>query len=158
MHTRACTLACSRTHHDRTWRGLFQQTPPKPRHHRASRHTGASVRQRRRQTTPPPNLDLPLSEILQPSSSSSPWPPLQPPDLTRPPLHAPSPHERHNLSSRRHTPFFWTGDTRRALHLHRPPHDPELERPTVIDRHLVLTATSTNESHDEALGPLPCQQ
>jgi hypothetical protein len=26
MHTHACTLACSRTHNDRTWRGLFQQT------------------------------------------------------------------------------------------------------------------------------------
>jgi hypothetical protein len=158
MHTCTCTLACSRTHHDRTWRGLFQQTPPKPRHHHASRHTGASVHQRRHQTTPPPNLDLPLPEILQQSSSSSPWQPLQPPDLTRPPLHALSPHECRNLSSWRCTPFFGASDTRRALHLHRLSHGLELERPTVVDCHLVSATTSTNESHDEALGPLPCHQ
>jgi hypothetical protein len=107
---------------------------------------------------PPPNLDLSLPELLQLTSSSSPRPPLRPRDLTWPRLHAPPPRKRRNLSSRRHTPFFLADDTRRALHLHRPPHAPELERPIVIDRHLVPAATSTNESHDEALGPLPRHQ
>jgi hypothetical protein len=101
--------------------------------------------------------DLSLPELLQLTLSSSPRPPLRPRDLTWPHLHAPSPRERHRLllgDTRRST----ADDARRAPHLRRPPHCPELERPTAVDRHLVPAATSTNESHDEVFGSLPCRQ
>jgi hypothetical protein len=78
----------------------------------------------------PPNLDLPLPELLQLPSSSSPWPPLRPPDLTWPPLCASSPRERRSLllsdircfSCRRHTPILWLHLTMATARCLAPPH------------------------------------
>ena len=122
----------------------------------------------------PPNLELSLPELLQLSSSSSPQPPLQPPDLTRPPLHALSPCERRSLllsdthcfSDRRHTPIL-----RPATHADTPalPHQGNCVPRTSTDRRMArelhcIVATGERRHHQHALviprqgptnGPLP---